>query len=83
MANFTEIALIVLIVLLVFGMGKLPQMAASAGSFLSKARRRALSEPLIDITPPREPAGQPGRKPGKFDNSVEEAKVEGAGPNAS
>jgi Sec-independent protein translocase protein TatA len=83
MANITEIVLIVLIVLIVFGMGKLPQMAASAGSLLSKMRRKELSDPPIDITPPGPERGQPGRKPGKFDNSVEEASVDHKGPRGS
>jgi TatA/E family protein of Tat protein translocase len=83
MPNITEILLIVLIVLIVFGVGKLPQMASSAGSFLSKLRRKEIGAAPIDITPPGAARGEPGRKPGKFDNSVEEARVDGNGPTAS
>ena len=57
--------------------------AKHIASIYRKMRRKELSDPPIDITPPGPERGQPGRKPGKFDNSVEEASVDQKGPRGS
>ena len=78
----TEIVLIIVIMAVVFGMGKLPEVASRIGK-MRAARRRAVkrsSSEVIDITPSRSvSAGQEsggGRKPGRFEESVEDARVE-------
>lgn len=78
-ANATEIILIILIVVIVFGVGKLPNIAAQLGRMRSEFKKGLEGEgedAPIDITPRGEEKKPAGRKPGKFDADVEDADVE-------
>ena len=75
MPHVTEIVLIVIIVCVVFGMGKLPAIASKVALLKTEFRKGLAGEPPVDVTPER-PARAPGRKPGHFDQSVEDASVD-------
>ncbi len=79
MPHLTEIVIVALIVMLVFGVGKLPNI----GLALARARadfKKGLAEgDTIDITPEAPPREDPGRKPGRFAGGVEDAELDESG----
>ena len=75
--NITEVVLIALIVMIVFGVGKLPRVAHALGRARSEFKKGLRDEKPIDITPRVDGSRTPsGRKPGKFDLPIEDATVE-------
>ncbi|MEM1348275.1 MAG: twin-arginine translocase TatA/TatE family subunit [Myxococcota bacterium] len=79
--NVTEIILIVLIVAIVFGAGRLPSIASAVGKMRMNFRRGLQEGEPIDITPVVEPGESSGdaarsRKPGHFDQEVEDAVID-------
>lgn len=76
-----EIILIIVTIIIVFGVGKLPEMASMLGRMRSNFKKGLQQEAqVIDITPEgtrsKRADGSAGRKPGKFEQSVDEAHVE-------
>jgi len=78
--NVTEIVLIIVIVIIVFGMGKLPSIATRIGRMRSEFNKGLEGESqTIDITPSGRPAKpEKERKPGKFNSPIEDASVDEA-----
>ena len=75
----TEIILIVIIILITIGMGKLPAIASSIGRLRSNFNKGLKHDEPIDITPQAQAANSnPERKPGKFEHSVEDATIDDA-----
>lgn len=71
----TEIILIAIIIVITFGLGKLPQIASALGRMRVNFKRAA-SPNAIDITPSKPGEGAGGRKPGKFEDKIEDARVD-------
>ncbi len=72
----TEVILILIILAIVVGVGKLPQLASSLGRMRAEFKRGMVEGRPVDITPRpagAPPAASPGRKPGHPDTKVEEA----------
>ncbi len=80
LANLTEIVLVVIIILVVFGVGKLPSIATYLGRIRAQFKRGLEEEEPIDITPDEQKRGgaPPTRKPGRFDTSAEDAQIDEA-----
>lgn len=78
--NVTEIVLIIVIVIIVFGMGKLPSIATRIGRMRSEFNKGLEGESqTIDITPSeRSATSGKERKPGKFNSPIEDASVDEA-----
>ena len=81
--NLAELVIILLIIFVIFGMGKLPSIASRIGRLRSQFQRGLESDETIDITPKSEDGGESdkkpgGRKPGKFEATIDDAKVEDA-----
>jgi sec-independent protein translocase protein TatA len=57
-----EILLILFVVLLVFGAGRLPQLGDSLGKALKNFKKAATATHEIDVTPRERPAEVPGSK---------------------
>jgi len=77
--NVTEIILIIVIIAIVFGAGRLPNIANAVGKMRVNFRRGLEEEEPIDITPTVEPAparDESSRKPGHFDQEVEDAVID-------
>ena len=73
---FTEIILLGVIVLLVFGMGKLPDIARTLGRMRSEFDRGLKEGEPIDITPDEPEAIQPEESGKKKASDVEDATYE-------
>ena len=58
--GFGEIALILFVVLLVFGTSRLPQLGDSLGKALKNFKKAATSSHEIDVTPPPAQVPPPG-----------------------
>lgn len=74
MPHINEIILILIIMMVVFGVGRLPQIARAVGR--AHSRSAGVPQP-VDVTPPEErqrPSAT--RKPGAFEHSVEDAEIE-------
>lgn len=76
----SELILIALIILVTFGLGKMPQIASTIGK-MRVGFKRGLSQEgpqaPIDITPSdKHGASAKSRKPGKFEEPVEDARVD-------
>lgn len=73
-----EIVLIIITVVVVFGAGKLPDMASMIARMRSKAQRGLLNpDPkVIDITPKARPNHTSGPKPGTRMPDVEDAHID-------
>ena len=71
----TEIILIAIIIVITFGLGKLPQIASALGRMRVSFKRAAEPEAL-DITPSKRADGEGGRKPGKIEDKIEDARVD-------
>jgi sec-independent protein translocase protein TatA len=52
--GFTELIIILIIVLLVFGAGRLPQIADALGKSIKIFKRSASGKDEIDVTPKKE-----------------------------
>ena len=77
MPHLNEIILILIIMMVVFGVGRLPQIARAVGRAYSKGAGARSPAPPLDITPPEERQRVVGdRKPGAFEHRVEDAEVE-------
>ncbi|MEC9443030.1 MAG: twin-arginine translocase TatA/TatE family subunit [Myxococcota bacterium] len=77
--NLAELVIILLIIFVIFGMGKLPSIASRIGRLRSQFKRGLESDETVDITPEKSVnKTPPGRKPGKFEATIDEAKVEDA-----
>lgn len=80
MDHVAEIVLIIITVVVVFGAGKLPDLASMIGRLRSKAQRGLLnpSADMIDITPKQRASqrAEPGSKPGTRAPGEEDAKIE-------
>ena len=67
----TELILILVIVLIVFGVGKLPEIGSGLGEGIKNFRKAYGDSKAIDVTPDQEPGAQghgqghaaPGEKP--------------------
>lgn len=70
----TELIIILLIVLVVFGAGKLPQIGDALGKSIRNFKKSSSGQEDIDVTPPAPtsaptalPPGQPASRPGVVD----------------
>lgn len=77
-ANAAEIILIITVVVVVFGMGSMPRIAAQIGKMRSEFKRGLEGDDPIDITPSQGRAREDNSKrtPGKLDPTVEDARVD-------
>ncbi len=75
-----EIVLIIITVVVVFGAGKLPDLASMIARFRSKAQRGLINPgpEVIDITPEKSSTASTSPKPGTRKPGVEDAKIEDA-----
>jgi sec-independent protein translocase protein TatA len=63
--GFGELIILLLIVLLVFGAGKLPQIGDALGKSIKNFRRASSGKDEIDVTPKKEiPEGSSGESSG-------------------
>jgi sec-independent protein translocase protein TatA len=76
MPHLTEIVLVALIVMVVFGVGKLPNIGLALGRARADFKKGLAEGDAIDITPEPEPREEPGRKPGRFEHDVEDAELD-------
>lgn len=78
MDRVAEIVLIIITVVVVFGAGKLPELASMIARFRSKARRGLMNPDVevIDITPEGRTAKTSAPKPGTRSPHVEDAHIE-------
>lgn len=68
--GFGELLLIFLVILLIFGSSKLPQLGDALGKGIKNFKRSFTGNDEIDVTPKKEaipppPAQQPAAKPGE------------------
>jgi len=66
MTGFTELLLIILIVLLIYGMGRLPEIGTNLGKSVRNFKKALKGEDEIDVTPI--PNGN--HRKGKEQNSI-------------
>ena len=76
MPHLTEILLVALMVMLVFGVGKLPNIGQALGRARADFKKGLAEGEAIDITPESPPREDPGRKPGRFERDVEDAELD-------
>lgn len=84
MPTLSEIILILVIVICIFGLGKLGDMSEAIGEM--RAKRKGLpGEDAVDITPDEERAARRSSepKPGRREQPVDEADIEENGPGAN
>lgn len=75
--NITEILLILLIVFITFGVGKLPSVSRAIGKLRAGAKKSiADDEAIIDITPETAPKGSVKPRPGTRKEPIEDADIE-------
>ncbi len=78
MPNITELVLIAMIVMLTFGVGKLPNIATALGRARADFKKGLAEAEPVDITPEggakAEADGE--RKPGRFDQKVDDAELD-------
>jgi sec-independent protein translocase protein TatA len=62
-----ELIIVLIVVLLVFGANKIPQLGDGLGKAIRNFKKAATEDPAIDVTPkpppPAPPAAPPGGKP--------------------
>lgn len=78
--SVNEIILLIVIVICIFGLGKLGDISERFGELRAKRKRGLPPEDAIDITPEHERrAGEPGGpKPGTREQPVDEADIDDA-----
>ena len=70
----TELILIMVIIVIVFGTGRLPKIAASFGKMRVNFLEGLQPKETIEL-PGQNKGPQDARKPGKFEQPVEEAEI--------
>lgn len=77
--NVTELILITIIIMIVFGAGRLTHVASFIGKMRVNFRKGLTMQEPIDITPAGSGASSTHeRKPGKLSQAVEEAQLDGS-----
>lgn len=75
MPGMGELIIILLIVLLIFGAGKLPAIGDSLGRSIRNFKRATKSEDEIEVSKKKELDGGKARELGDGDSDVEDAEV--------
>lgn len=76
-----ELIIILVIILVIFGAGKLPEIGAGLGKGIKGFKKAVNNEDEIDITPPKEEVSSDNKPDTKAENesqSQEEKKKDGA-----
>ena len=72
--GFGELVLILLVVLLVFGSSKLPQLGDALGKSIRNFKKAATGDDAIDVTPKKLPEGEQPQAAGSAQQSAAETK---------